>query len=103
MVIEKVPTSFLHASDNKLTLLKERVHSIISKKNNKPYIIDYKKLVIDYQKFSHGCINEFSTNYTFGFFMTNTSIDSPENREAYFLEIKKFLNRLNSKDPLLSS
>jgi hypothetical protein len=81
--------------------MKEKVKNIINNPNKKPYKINYKKVIKDYKNIYYdGCMNEFLTNYCWGFFMLNPSIDSPINREAYFLELRDYLNKIDSNELL---
>jgi len=93
-----VCNTFLTASGIELELMKVKVKKIINNPNEKPYKINYIKVFKDYKNLSYdGCIDEFLTNYCWGFFMCNPSIDSPVNREAYFLELKDYFSKIDSR------
>ncbi|MCF6349285.1 MAG: hypothetical protein L3J20_13490 [Flavobacteriaceae bacterium] len=101
---EQVCSTFLKASGMELELMKKKVKALINTKssNKKPYKIDAKRVLKDYRKLNHGCVDEFLINYCWGFFMCNPSIDSPINREAYFLELQDFFRELVSKGVIVS-
>ncbi len=102
----QVCNTFLIASGKKLRLMKEKVRAIMNNPNprEKPYKINYKKVVKDYKELCYiGCLDEFLINYCWGYFMFNPSFDSPINREAYFLELKDYLKKIDAMDILLNS
>lgn len=85
------PFGFLNAFGDTLKKMNEKVNRIIDNFNNeKLYVIDYENLVKEYYKLGLGDIDEFCSNYVFSRHL-GQPFDSPESREAMYLEVRDFL------------
>ena len=85
------PFGFLNAFGEKFKKMNQKVNSIIDNFNNeKLYAVDYNNLVEEYHQLGLGNIDEFCSNYAFARHL-GQSYDSPESREAMYLEIRDFL------------
>ncbi|GEM_PF-2273290 len=98
---KEVAGTFLNSTGLELSSMKKEVSLILKRNKEKVYQINYKKMLSDYIKLNHDCIDEFSMNYTFGYFMLNPKIDTPINREAYFLELKAYITNYNNRTKLV--
>ncbi len=82
---------FLNAVGDTLKKMNEKVNRIIDNFNNeKLYVIDYNDLVEEYHQLGLGDIDEFCSNYVFSRHLGRPH-DSPESREAMYLEVRDFL------------
>ena len=59
---------------------------------HKPYKIDYHILLVSYRMCKHQDLEEFCQDQTLGYFLLHPWDDSPEAREAFYIEIKEFLD-----------
>lgn len=60
-------------------------------KHQKPYRIDYNILMMSYHLWSGHNLDEFCHKQTISHFLFNPEDDSVEAREAYYMEIREFL------------
>ncbi len=89
--------NFLRGSKKVLKNASESVNRFIDNFNNdKLYLIDYDDIVTQYIKLGMNNIDEFSSNYAFSHHF-GKSYDSPESREAMYLEAREHLNTLRAK------
>ena len=87
--------TFLNATGKKLVKLSNRVNVILHAiKKEKPYDIDFIKVENDYRRLNHGCIDEFSLNYSFGWHAMHKKLNNMESKEALYLEVRNYLVNL---------
>lgn len=92
--------SFLNLVGKSLTKVNEKVNRIIDNFNNeKLYVIDFNDLVKEYRELGLGDIDEFCSSYVFARHIGQPN-DSPESREAMYLEVKDFLYDLKNNGHL---
>ena len=89
------PFNFLRGSRKLLKNVSEGINRFIDYFNNyKVYVVDH--IVAQYLKLGMNDIDEFSANYAFSHHF-GKPYDSPESREAMYLEIREHLNTLRAE------
>ena len=88
---------FLNAVGEKLKEMNDRVNRIIDNFNNeKLYVLDHHDIIEQYNQLGLGDIDEFCASYTFAMHI-GRPYDSPESRQAMYLEIRDYLYVLKEK------
>lgn len=91
------PFNFLRGSKKLLKDVSNEVNRFIDNFNNdKLYLVDHKDIAEQYLKLGLNNIDEFSSNYAFSHHF-GKPYDSPESREAMYLEVREHLNTLRAK------
>ncbi len=88
---------FVNAVGAKMKKMNDKVNRIIDNFNNeKLYMMDYVHILEQYKELGIGDIDEFCASYAFGMHI-GRPYDSPESREAMYLELRDYLNNLKTK------
>ncbi len=87
--------SFLNSIGSKLDDMLKKVNKMTKGIiYSKPYTVDWNHVLIEYNKVGVGDIEEFCVSYTFGYHAMNRIMDNEVSKEAMFIEMKEYLDRL---------
>lgn len=97
------PFTFLRVTGSELIKMKERVNYLLQNPKEMAVKIDYDKVRVGFIKRNHGgCIDEYLLNHTLGLFLLNPDIDTPINREVFYIDAKKFLIDFKANNDIIA-
>ncbi len=98
--IDKSRFNFLRAEGSALDKMLQKVNQfILGINNSKRYKLDWKHILLEYDKSGIGDVAEFSVSYTFGWHAINKQLDNDISKQAMYEEIINGIikNRKNVK------
>lgn len=88
MKINKTRFGFLKVEGSLLDKALQHVNMMIQGINDsKPYTLDWKHIVSEYDKLGVGDVAEFASNYAFGWHAMNGKLSNDVSKEAMYIEI----------------
>ncbi len=87
--------TFLTFKGNKLKQISDQINKIIETVNEVDIIFkeNFEKALEEYEMQNFEALDMYCANNTFAYYMGHPSDDSPENREIYYLKLKKYIQR----------
>lgn len=59
--------------------------------NNIKVTYNFDGALEEYHKMQPECVDEFCANYSFGYCILHSEVDSPEYREKYYLKLREYI------------
>jgi len=88
MKLEKKRFNFIRATGAKFNEILQKVNMILEGLvDAKPYVLDWKQVLSDYDSKGIGDVCEFASNYTFGWHAMNGKLDDDSSKQAMYLDI----------------